>query len=114
VTQPYQAPNPIWVAPDTEPGGSEPSITAGGGCRRVGTISAQRVRQLRMRQRSDITFPVRLRPMRLVDVLDGAFRGVEVATAGSHVVDRADGAAGEAFCRRTWAVNRPTRRSSNS
>jgi hypothetical protein len=73
VTQPYQAPNPIWVAPDTEPGGAEPSITPPGDVAASATISAQRARQLRLRQRSDITFPVRLRPMRLVDVLDGAF-----------------------------------------
>ena len=74
MTQPYQAPNPIWVAPDTEPGGAEPSVTAaadivrvghdqrGSGCVNCG-CGNDRTR----------TFPVRLRPMRLVDVLDGAF-----------------------------------------
>jgi hypothetical protein len=72
VTQPYQAPNPIWVAPDSEPGGAAPSV-APADIVPSGTISAQRVRQLRLRQRSGTTFPVRLRPMRLVDVMDGAF-----------------------------------------
>ena len=72
MTQPYQAPNPIWVAPDAEPGGAAPSI-APADIAPAGTISEQRVRQLRLRQRSGTTFPVRLRPMRLVDVMDGAF-----------------------------------------
>jgi hypothetical protein len=72
VTQPYQAPNPLWVAPDSEPGGAEPPV-APADVVASATISADRVRQLRLRQRSDTTFPVRLRPMRLVDVMDGAF-----------------------------------------
>jgi len=72
VTQPYQAPNPLWVAPDSEPGGAEPPV-APTDVVSSATISADRVRQLRLRQRSDTTFPVRLRPMRLVDVMDGAF-----------------------------------------
>ncbi|MEO8692020.1 MAG: hypothetical protein ABI658_00805 [Acidimicrobiales bacterium] len=72
MTQPYQAPNPLWVAPDAEPGGTE-ALVGPADVVPSGTISAERVRQLRLRQRSDTTFPVRLRPMRLVDVMDGAF-----------------------------------------
>jgi len=72
VTQPNQAPHPIWVAPDSEPGRAETPV---GPADIVpsGTISEQRVRQLRQRQHADTIFPVRLRPMRLVDVMDGAF-----------------------------------------
>jgi hypothetical protein len=74
VTQPHHASNPVWVAPDSDPGAAttaEPNAP-----REVvgsGSISAERARQLRLRQRSDTRFPVRLRPMRLVDVMDGAF-----------------------------------------
>jgi hypothetical protein len=78
VTQPYQAPNPMWVAPDSEPdGGTEAQVAAPNEVVPAGTISEQRVRQLRLRQRSDTTFPVRPRPMRLVDVMDGAFAVVK-------------------------------------
>ena len=78
MTQPYQAPNPMWVAPDSEPdGGTEAQVAAPNEVVPAGTISEQRVRQLRLRQRSDTTFPVRLRPMRLVDVMDGAFAVVK-------------------------------------
>jgi len=74
VTQPFPAPEQLWIAPDTEPGKRTappvpPTSAVGAG----GTISEQRVRQLRLRQRTDTVFPVRLRPMRLVDVMDGAF-----------------------------------------
>lgn len=74
MTQPFQAPKQVWVAPDSAPGGgSAISNPAAAEIVVPGTISEQRVRQLRLRQRSDIVFPVRLRPMRLVDVMDGAF-----------------------------------------
>src|SRR3977135_1299856 len=74
VTQPFPAPEKFWVAPDSEPGGgAAPPGPAAVEVGISGTISEQRVRQLRQRQRSDTAFPVRLRPMRLVDVMDGAF-----------------------------------------
>ena len=78
MTQPSPAPKPAWVAPDSAPGGgTEAHIAAPSDVVPAGTITAQRVRQLRLRQRSDTTFPVRLRPMRLVDVMDGAFAVVK-------------------------------------
>ena len=73
MTQPSQAPNPVWVAPDADAGRTAEPSSAPADVVAAGTLSAERVRQLRMRQRSDTTFPVRLRPMRLVDVMDGAF-----------------------------------------
>jgi len=74
VTQPSQARNPVWAAPDSRPGGAaDAAVAAPAEVLAPGTISEQRVRQLRTRQRSDTTFPVPLRPMRLVDVMDGAF-----------------------------------------
>ena len=72
MTQPYQAPNRFGSRPMRSRRGRDdrcpPHRSRG-----VGHISAERVRRLRLRQRSDTTFPVRLRPMRLVDVMDGAF-----------------------------------------
>jgi hypothetical protein len=66
----------MWVAPETEPGngdhGPAPIDFVASA-----TISEERARQLRLRQRRDTVFPVRIRPMRLVDVMDGAFAVVK-------------------------------------
>jgi hypothetical protein len=61
----------VWVAPETEPVTGEHPRAAGFVA--SATISDERARQLRERQRRDTVFPVRMRPMRLVDVMDGAF-----------------------------------------
>jgi hypothetical protein len=71
VTQPHQVPNPVWVAPEAVP--DDGPVVAPTEFVASATISEERARQLRLRQRHDTVFPIRLRPMRLVDVLDGAF-----------------------------------------